>query len=87
MSTLTLIADRSTMSGGDVLGALLVIALILGVLYGAAALGERRAAARDRSEARRCDECSELNDLVSGPTCSGCTQRGEYLDAQIRGAR
>lgn len=41
----------------------------------------------EASEARRCDECSELNDLVSGPTCSGCTQRGEYLDAQIRGAR
>lgn len=50
MSTLTLIADRSTMSGGDLLLGLAVIALILGVLYGAAALGERRAAARDRKD-------------------------------------
>ncbi len=44
MSTLTLIADRSTMSGGDLLLGLAVIAVILGALYGAAEIGERRAA-------------------------------------------
>jgi hypothetical protein len=44
MTTLTLIADRSTMSGGDLLLGLAVIAVILGALYGVAALGERRAA-------------------------------------------
>jgi hypothetical protein len=49
MTTLTLIADRSTMSGGDLLLGLAVIAVILGVLYGAAALGERRAA-RDKRD-------------------------------------
>ena len=109
MSTLALIADRSTMSGGDLLLGLAVIAVILGALYGAAEIGERRADPRvtdalavtlspyqaeaiggdltEASEARRCDECDQLNDLTSGPTCSGCTQRGEYLDAQIRSAR
>ena len=49
MSTLTFIADRSTMSGGDFLVALVIIAVILGAPYGAAALGERRAA-RDKRD-------------------------------------
>ena len=40
----------------------------------------------EASEERRCSECDLLNDLTSGPTCSGCTQRGELLDAQIAGA-
>lgn len=40
----------------------------------------------EASEARQCSECDSLNDLASGPTCSGCTQRGELLDAQIAGA-
>ncbi len=44
MSTLTLIADRSTMSGGDLLLGMAVIAVILGALYAAAEIGERRAA-------------------------------------------
>ncbi len=51
MSTLTLIADRSTMSGGDLLLGLAVIGVILGALYGAAEIGERRAA-RDKDAER-----------------------------------
>lgn len=40
----------------------------------------------EASEERRCSECDQLRDLVSGPTCSGCTQAAEYLTAKIRGA-
>lgn len=40
----------------------------------------------EASEERRCDDCDLLNDLTSGPTCSGCTQAAELLDARIAGA-
>jgi hypothetical protein len=40
----------------------------------------------EAAEERRCDDCGELNDLTSGPTCSGCTQAAELLDARIAGA-
>lgn len=53
MSTLTFIADRSTMSGGDLLLGLAVIAIILGALYGAAEIGERRAARDKRHEPKQ----------------------------------
>ena len=44
MSTLTLIADRSTMSGGDLIAALVIIAGIGIAAYVAIGIGERRAA-------------------------------------------
>ncbi len=40
----------------------------------------------EASEERRCSECDLLNDLTSGPTCSGCTEAAEYLSARIAGA-